>query len=48
MASSPTVSSPSTSVLEWDEAAVNAFLISVLGLERYEDVVYGMSPSPPR
>lgn len=41
MSTSPN-SASSESVLEWDEGAVNDFVLSVLGAKKYEGVVYGM------
>lgn len=37
---SPTSASPSTSLLEWDEAAVQSYL-GHIGLPQYEDVIIG-------
>jgi hypothetical protein len=39
---SPTSASPTLSVLEWDEAAVHSWL-SHIGLNQYEQIIYGMS-----
>jgi hypothetical protein len=39
---SPTSASPSTSLLEWDEAAVQSYLAHI-GLPQYEDVIIGGS-----
>lgn len=39
---SPTSASPSTSLLEWDEAAVQSYLAHI-GLPQYEDVINGES-----
>ena len=47
MATSPTdASSPTMSVMEWDEGVVNGFVVNVLKMEQYEEQIYGMSPSP--
>jgi hypothetical protein len=44
MAASPTVaSSPTVSLLDWDEAAVQAFLANVLQMPQYEELIYGES-----
>ncbi|GFZ43211.1 hypothetical protein JCM24511_00930 [Saitozyma sp. JCM 24511] len=41
MAASPTVaSSPTVSLLDWDEAAVQAFLANVLQMPQYEELIY--------
>lgn len=37
---SPKPSSPGTPILEWDEAQVNEYFVS-LGLKQYESVIYG-------
>ena len=39
---SPTSASPSTSLLAWDEAAVQSYLAHI-GLAQYEDVIVGES-----
>jgi hypothetical protein len=39
---SPTSASPSLSLLEWDESAVQSYL-SHIGLPQYEEVILGMS-----
>jgi hypothetical protein len=45
MAVSPTAAStPTVSMLDWDEATVQGFFVNVLKLEQYEDLIYGMFP----
>lgn len=39
---SPNPSNPGTPIVEWDEAQVNTYFVS-LGLKQYESVIYGMS-----
>lgn len=42
MATSPSfASSPTGSLLEWDELAVHGFFVNTLNLQQYEDLVYG-------
>lgn len=42
---SPKPSSPGTPITEWDEGAVNTYLVSI-GLGGYESVIYGAYPEP--
>lgn len=39
-APSPRVSVPTGPILDWDEAAVNSYFVS-MGLQKYESVIYG-------
>lgn len=42
MAASPQTPMPNGPILDWDEAAVNTYFVS-MGLQKYENVIYGAS-----